>query len=209
MVVLAVERAVVLAVERAGTALAVALAAAVLAAAFDAAFAVVDLAVVAREAVDFATVDFAAVDFAAADLVAVDLVAAGLAAVVLAGVRVEAALVGGAFLADAFLAGAFLLLSTVLTAVEGWNFTPLEAAILTSAPFCGLRPFRALRAVGLKVPKPKIETFSPDRAAVTTDSVNALTAASACLRSRPAAEATASTSSDLFTPPPGAWGRRL
>jgi pyrimidine deaminase RibD-like protein len=193
--------------ERTGTALTAALAAVVLAAAFAAvvraaafevAFAAVTREAAAREAAGRAAVAFAAVAFAAVAFAAVALVA---------GALLVAVFFAAALLSAAFFAGAFFELSRTLKALEGWNFTPLDAAILTGSPFWGLRPVRALRAVGLKVPKPKIETFSPERAAATTDSANALTAASACLRSRPAAAATASTSSDLFTPPPGAWGR--
>jgi hypothetical protein len=34
------------------------------------------------------------------------------------------------------------------------NFTVFEALILMASPVCGLRPFRALRRVFEKVPKP-------------------------------------------------------
>lgn len=58
---------------------------------------------------------------------------------------------------------------------------------------------RAARVVGLNVPKPNTDTGTPARVSLMTASAKALTAASACLRSRPARVATASISSVLFT----------
>jgi hypothetical protein len=73
----------------------------------------------------------------------------------LAAVAFAAALTGTAFLAGAaFLAAAFLLLRSALKPVAGLKRMPLDAAILTGWPVRGLRPVRALRAVGLKLPKP-------------------------------------------------------
>ena len=111
-------------------------------------------------------------------------------------------LAAAAFLAGAaFLAAAALprLLSDSLNADAGAKRTPLDAAILTGAPVWGLRPIRAARALGEKVPKPKIATLLPALVSAMTDSVTAATAASACFLSSPVLLATASTSSVLFT----------
>ncbi len=59
-----------------------------------------------------------------------------------------------AFAAAVFLAADFLALRSALKPVAGLKRIPLEAAILTGWPVRGLRPVRALREVGLKLPKP-------------------------------------------------------
>jgi len=90
------------------------------------------------------------------------------------------------------------VLRAALKAVAGWNFTVLEAAILTGAPVCGFRPVRAARDVGVKVPNPKIDTLLPVLVSSATGSIRAFTVFSATRLSTPAAAATFSTSSVLF-----------
>ena len=64
------------------------------------------------------------------------------------------ALAAVALAAASFLAGAFLELRSALKPAAGLKRMPLEAAIFTGWPVRGLRPVRALRDVGLKLPKP-------------------------------------------------------
>src|SRR5947199_311711 len=110
-----------------------------------------------------------------------------------------------AFLPPAFLAGAAdflappLVFSADLKAAAGAKRTPLDAAIFTGAPVCGLRPVRAARDVGLKVPNPKMLTRLPALVSAITASRNTETADSACFFSSPVLLATSSTNSDLFT----------
>jgi len=82
--------------------------------------------------------------------------------------------------------------------------TPLAAAILTGAPVCGLRPIRAPRCVGLKLPNPTTATRRPLRTSLTTAWTNALTASSASRRVSDVVSLIASIRPDLFTrcPPP-------
>jgi hypothetical protein len=114
------------------------------------------------------------------------------------------------FARPVFLAGAAFLAAVAffvpprefredLKAAAGAKRTPLDAAILTGAPVCGLRPIRAALDVGVNVPNPKIETLVPALASAITESTKAETAASACLFSRPAVPATLSMSSVRFT----------
>jgi putative acetyltransferase len=96
-------------------------------------------------------------------------------------------------------ARADLPLTTSLKVELAPKRTPLEAAIFTGAPVCGLRPVRAARRVGLKLPKPTTATRRPLLTSLMIVWTNALTASSA---SRFASEVdllTASISSDLFT----------
>ncbi|HET9059811.1 MAG TPA: hypothetical protein VFN61_07805 [Acidimicrobiales bacterium] len=95
------------------------------------------------------------VDFAATALEAVAFEAVALEAAALEAVLFDAVLLAGVALAAADLRDAdFLALRSALKPVAGLKRMPLEAAIFTGAPVRGLRPVRALRAVGLKLPKP-------------------------------------------------------
>ena len=108
-----------------------------------------------------------------------------------------------AFLAGAaFLSAAFFPddeFNSFLNAWAGAKRTPLAAAIFTGVPVCGLRPIRAAREVGLKMPNPEIDTLFPALTSLITAPNNAFSAASAVRRSTPASSLTRSTSSDLFT----------
>jgi len=82
--------------------------------------------------------------------------------------------------------------------------TPRDAEMLTGAPVRGLRPMRAPRCVGLKLPKPATTTRRPDRTSFETTWTTALTASSASRFANDVVLETASISPDLFTaPPPG------
>ncbi|HXW82325.1 MAG TPA: hypothetical protein VEJ84_22700 [Acidimicrobiales bacterium] len=59
-----------------------------------------------------------------------------------------------AFAGAAFFEADFLVLRSALKPVAGLKRMPLDAAIFTGWPVLGLRPVRALREVGLKLPKP-------------------------------------------------------
>lgn len=85
-----------------------------------------------------------------------------------------------------------------LNAAPGAKRTPFAAAICTGAPVCGLRPVRAARDVGTKLPKPRMLTLSPALAASMTASTKALSALSAWRFSRPALRAMSSINSLLF-----------
>jgi len=61
---------------------------------------------------------------------------------------------GLAFAAAALRPDGFLALRSALKPVAGLKRIPFEAAIFTAWPVRGLRPVRALRDVGLKLPKP-------------------------------------------------------
>jgi len=104
-----------------------------------------DLVATALVATDLVAADLVAADLVAADLVAADLVAADL---------VAADLVATTFPARAFRPAAFFVLRSCLKPVAALKRIPLEAAIFTGWPVRGLRPVRAFRAVGLKLPKP-------------------------------------------------------
>jgi len=101
---------------------------------------------------------------AGAALAVVALVARALVAerALVAAVRVAAvrpapragALVAATLLAAALRPAAFLELSASLNPAAGLKRMPFDAAILTGWPVLGLRPVRALRCVGLKLPKP-------------------------------------------------------
>jgi len=84
----------------------------------------------------------------------------------------------------------------------GPNRTPREAAMATGAPVCGLRPIRAPRRVGLKLPKLATTTRRPDLTSLTTAWISALTASSASPLVNDVVLLTVSMSSDLFTTPP-------
>src|SRR5690554_541899 len=75
----------------------------------------------------------------------------------------------------------------------------LEAAILISAPVCGLRPVRAARSFTEKVPKPIRVTWSPFFRAPVMELVIASNARPAAALEISADSAIASISSDLFT----------
>jgi putative acetyltransferase len=122
----------------------------------------------------------------------VDLLAAFLRAFLAAGF---AAVFGGALSAGS---GAlpFTIPFSVLLAEKR---TPLAAAIFTGAPVCGLRPMRAPRCVGLKLPNPTTATRRPLRTSLTTVWTNALTASSASRLVNDVALLIASIRSDLFT----------
>lgn len=135
----------------------------------------------------------------------------------------------GAFFAGAFFAGAFfaaaffvpvvedaalaelepergltagseaLPFSTSLKVVLGPKRTPRDAAMRTGAPVWGFRPMRAARRVGLKLPKPTIETFRPALTSAITALMKALTAASASRLASDVVLLMESISSDLFT----------
>ncbi|HLN42553.1 MAG TPA: hypothetical protein VK215_08860 [Acidimicrobiales bacterium] len=82
--------------------------------------------------------------------------------------------------------------------------TPRDAETLTGAPVRGLRPMRAPRCVGLKLPKPATTTRRPDRTSFETTWTSAFTASSASRFANDVVLQTASISPDLFTaPPPG------
>ena len=84
------------------------------------------------------------------------------------------------------------------------NRTPREAATRTGAPVCGLRPMRAVRWVGLKLPNPASTTRRPDLTSLDTMWSTALTACSASRFASDVVNVTASIRPDLFTaPPPG------
>jgi hypothetical protein len=80
--------------------------------------------------------------------------------------------------------------------------TPCVAEMLTGAPVRGLRPIRAPRCVGLKLPKPATTTRRPDRTSFETTWTNAFTASSASRFANDVVFVTASISPDLFTAPP-------
>lgn len=98
----------------------------------------------------------AATDLRPAPLAAVAavVVAALVALTAFAGATRPAARPGEAFAAAAFFAADFLALRSALKPVAGLKRMPLDAAIFTGCPVRGLRPVRALRDVGLKLPKP-------------------------------------------------------
>lgn len=135
--------------------------------------------------------------FAVVFLAAVFVVVA-LAAVFFAAVLVVVAL-AVVFFAAVFLLAVFFEFRASLKAEAGAKRTAIDAGILTGVLLCGLRPIRAARDLGVNVPNPKTDTFSPDLVSAITVSVNAFTAASACFRSSPVSAATASTSPVLFT----------
>jgi len=93
-------------------------------------------------------------------------------------------------------------LTMSLSAPLAANRTPRAAAMRTGAPFCGLRPMRAPRCVGLKLPKPVTTTRRPARTSLATTRTTALTACSASRFASDVVTLTASISSDLFTQPP-------
>jgi hypothetical protein len=80
--------------------------------------------------------------------------------------------------------------------------TPRDAEMLTGAPVRGLRPMRAPRCVGLKLPKPATTTRRPDRTSFETTWTSAFTASSASRFANDVVLVTASISPDLFTAPP-------
>jgi hypothetical protein len=89
--------------------------------------------------------------------------------------------------------------TTDLNVELGEKRTPLDAAMRTAAPVWGLRPVRAARRVGLKLPNPTTDTFRPAFTSLMIVYTTALTAFSASRLESAAAFTTASTSSDLFT----------
>ncbi|HEY5024289.1 MAG TPA: hypothetical protein VII76_04870 [Acidimicrobiales bacterium] len=100
--------------------------------------------------------------------------------------------------------GAALPLRMSLSIPLAAKRTPRDAEMLTGAPVRGLRPMRAPRCVGLKLPNPAITTRRPDRASFETTWTSALTASSASRFANDDVLLTASISPDLFTaPPPG------
>ena len=106
---------------------------------------------------------------------------------------------------DTFSAGgAALPLRTSLSIPLAAKRTPRDAEMLTGAPVRGLRPLRAPRCVGLKLPKPATTTRRPERTSFETTWTSALTASSASRFANDVVLLTASISPDLFTaPPPG------
>jgi hypothetical protein len=80
--------------------------------------------------------------------------------------------------------------------------TPRDAEMLTGAPVRGLRPMRAPRCVGLKLPNPATTTRRPDRTSFETTWTSAFTASSASRFANDVVLVTASISPDLFTAPP-------
>jgi len=80
--------------------------------------------------------------------------------------------------------------------------TPRVAEMLTGAPVRGLRPMRAPRCVGLKLPNPATTTRRPDRTSFETTWTIAFTASSASRFANDVVLVTASISPDLFTAPP-------
>jgi len=147
------------------TALAVALAGAALRAG---AFATVEAVFLVERAVVVAGADFTAADALRPPLAGAALVvlaaavrAVRVARAVVAVAREAAArpvpagaLVAATFFAATFRPAAFFELSASLKPAAGLKRMPLEAGILTGWPVRGLRPVRALRCVGLKLPKP-------------------------------------------------------
>jgi hypothetical protein len=115
-----------------------------------------------------------------------------------------AARAGAAFLAAALLLAAFLALSASLKPAAGLKRMPFEAAIFTGAPVRGLRPVRALRCVGLKLPKPYRVTFCPDRTWSSIVPTKASTASSACRLDSPVVFAISSINWDRFNAT--SWG---
>jgi len=157
---------------------------------------------------------FLATFLMAAFLVAAFLGAAFLVAAFLGAAFLVAAFPGAAFLVlfraallagDALGAGSVALpLRTSFNIALAANRTPRAAAMLTGAPVCGLRPIRAARRVGLKLPKPATTTRRPDRTSLETTWTSALTASSASRFASDVVLLTAAISPDLFTaPPPG------
>jgi putative acetyltransferase len=109
------------------------------------------------------------------------------------------------FLSDVLGAGRESLpLTMAFRVLLGAKRTPFDAAILTGAPVCGLRPMRAPRCVGLKDPNPETTTRRPPRTSLTTAWTNALTASSDSRFVSDVVALIASIRSDLFTrrPPP-------
>ena len=106
---------------------------------------------------------------------------------------------GAAFFA--FLAGAaFFLPETIaLNSAPARNFGTEVALIFTVAPVCGLRPVRAGRSFFSKLPKPVMDTLSPEATALTISSKTASTASEAAFLLPSRRAATASISSALFT----------
>jgi putative acetyltransferase len=94
--------------------------------------------------------------------------------------------------------------TTLFSVLLAENRTDLEAAIFTGAPVCGLRPTRAPRCVGLKLPNPTTDTRRPARNSLTTLYSNALTASSESRFVNVVVLLIASIRPDLFTrcPPP-------
>jgi hypothetical protein len=106
---------------------------------------------------------------------------------------------------DSFNAGSGALpLTTLLSVLLDEKRTALDAAIFTGAPVCGLRPIRAPRCVGLKLPNPTMETRRPARTSLTTERIKALTASCASRVVNDVVLLIASIRPDLFTrcPPP-------
>jgi hypothetical protein len=135
--------------------------------------------------------------------VLVDFLAAFFRAFLAAGVVALAAFLAGA--GEAFSAGRGALPLTLLFSVLlAEKRTPLDAATFTGAPVCGLRPIRAPRCVGLKLPNPTTTTRRPARISVTTEWSNALTASSDSRFVNVVVLLIASIKPDLFTrrPPP-------
>lgn len=118
--------------------------------------AVLTLALAGRPGPRDGTLFAAATDLRPAPLAAVAavVVAALVALTAFAGATRPAARPGEAFAAAAFFAADFLALRSALKPVAGLKRMPLDAAIFTGCPVRGLRPVRALRDVGLKLPKP-------------------------------------------------------
>jgi len=112
------------------------------------------------------------------------------------------ALAAATFLAAALRPAAFFELSANLNPAAGLKRMPLEAAIFTGWPVRGLRPVRALRCVGLKLPKPYMVTRLPDRTWSPMVATKASTACSAWRRVRPVVVTISSTNWERFNAPP-------
>jgi hypothetical protein len=97
-----------------------------------------------------------------------------------------------------------LPLTTPFSVLLAEKRTDLDAAIFTGAPVCGLRPTRAPRCVGLKLPNPTTDTRRPARNSLMTQYSNALTASSESRFVNVVVLLIASIRPDLFTrcPPP-------
>src|SRR5574340_1084653 len=97
-----------------------------------------------------------------------------------------------------FFLAAFLPATAALKPAPAVKRGTVDAAILISAPVCGLRPVRAARLEDLKVPKPTRVTVSPFETALTTASRMASSALPAAALLMSASVAATSINSDLF-----------
>src|SRR3569832_947285 len=97
-----------------------------------------------------------------------------------------------------FFFAAFLFATAVLKTAPAVKRGTVDAAILISAPVCGLRPVRAARLDDLKVPKPTRVTVSPFATALTTASRIASSALPAAALLMSASVAATTINSHLF-----------